>query len=184
MEARRPPLIAVPTPQEQAATELAKSGSPRRAARVAGVPLDVVKLWQKDPEFAALVLENRSTDLILTVSTLMSAGPMAAQTLVDQLGARKGKRPGRGPDAAIPERQRSRKAAPTYSDPRKIRAARIILDNIFRFAETIEFMERIKALEEKARVSYNAGVPLEGRVIDLPSTPGDDETTPVEPPTT
>jgi hypothetical protein len=140
---------------------LAKSGSARRAAQSAEVGIEQIDQWKHSPDFQSLINEHRSVDLMLTISALLAAGPIAAQTLADAASPPPKRPRGR------PKKDEEPSIARAAVDNKRLRAARAVLDNIFRFSETIEFMERIKALEERINREVLPQLPSSG-VLELP----------------
>lgn len=122
----KPPRPVVErTPQEIASRELAKHGSPRRAARKAGVELKQVAEWMGEPEFLAEVRDLRNVPLMMTCAALTRAGPKAVRILENEMDAIDGQ-----------------------ENPRKIRAAKIVLELFKSFADMGNLSLRVAELEE------------------------------------
>lgn len=137
-----------------AARILARTGSAHLAARKTGVELSLIRAWERDPEFVALILDRKSVNVVRTLSALIDCGPKAIAVLKQEMSTAQVKkvRIGRPPkdNKYSPHREKEPDA-----DPRRIRAAKIIVENFFRAAETADLVERIKTLEAALRRQNN-----------------------------
>lgn len=140
----------IPLPRLIAARVLARTCSPRRAARKSGLALAEVKSLQKDPIFAQLVLENRTASVMRTVAAIIKAGPLAVQALADELG--KEPRKTRAKTGPKPKDEKFAKNKPLVNsnelDPRRIRAAKMILELLPKYIEIGEIVPRLRKVEE------------------------------------
>lgn len=136
-------------PREVAATVLARTASPKRAAKRAGIDLETLREWQKDPLFQQMVVEVRTVNVMRTVITIQRAAPIAAKAIAEELQIERPQkmRRGRPPKTGNPVTQPSR--ASQEIDPRRVRAAKVILELFTKFTEIGDLVHRIRDLEEQ-----------------------------------
>lgn len=153
-----------PTPETNqralAARVLARTASPRRAAKKSGVDLDTIRAWTRDPIFQQMVVEVRTSNVMKTVVAIQNAAPIAAKALADELQVERPKtvRRGRPPkDAQFSTERPAAKA--TEVDPRRIRAAKVILELFTKFTEMGDLVHRIRHLEDMVTNRQTVDVP-------------------------
>lgn len=127
MEANGTSLTAVKALQELAASEYAKSGSPRRAARKAKVSVQTVESWLKDKNFNTQVLVKCDALLQEFVCETLAAGAAAMRYLHRDLKEPEGKLTD-APDVDIP----------------RLRTAKAILEHYAKAVELYYLINRIK----------------------------------------
>lgn len=145
-----------------AAKVLARTASVNTAARKSSISVDELKRLQKeDLEFNSLVLEYRTKNVMRTAMAIQAAGPLAVKVLREELsitpGVRKVRR-GRPPKDA---KYSPHKEVAPEPDPRRIRAAKVILELWLKATETIDLASRIAVLEQqtaRAPATFNVEV--------------------------
>lgn len=114
------------TQQRQALAAMLQAGSLTEAAKIAGVNRVTLYRWMADPTFAAALREAESEALAALSRRLVTMGDAAAAALTDALA----------PGQPIKER---------------LRAAEIVLANLLRIKELLDFEQRLTALEQGRR---------------------------------
>jgi hypothetical protein len=106
------------------AAAIAKTGSPRRAAKVSGVEVQVIKTWLLDPDFLNLVAQYRKEPLTRTMTLMTRAAPLAVATLIKAMKS-------------------------DSMTGLQIRAAKTLLENLHNYMQDFYLAERIEELERK-----------------------------------
>lgn len=137
---------------ELAAKVLAHTASITAASKKSGIPVDELRrLQREDIDFSAMVLEHRTKNVMKTAVAVQRAAPLAVKVLHEELsitpGVRRVRR-GRPPKDA---KYTVTKETPPEPDPRRIRAAKILLELFFKATEIIDLASRIMVLEQQAR---------------------------------
>ena len=133
----------------KAAKTLARTASVHAASRRSGIPIDTIrKLQRSDMEFIGYILEFRTKKMMKTSIALEDAGPLAVQILVDEM------------------------KATGDANPRKIRAAKVILQLLPQMRQTTELLIRIRDMEERLQEQHTYLPPPEFIDVEtLPSLP-------------
>lgn len=143
--------------QTLAAKVLARTGSPRLAAKKSGLSLDEVRVLQKDPAFNDQVLEYGTTPAFRTLMGLQHLGTLALKVLREELSVEKIKKVRKGRPRKD-EKYSPFRSVEVNPDPRRIRAAKVVLDHMQMAIEHTHLLARIKSLEEQ--LQRERGVPL------------------------
>lgn len=147
-----------------AAKVLARTASVNTASRKSGIPAaDLKQLQKSEIDFMSLVLEYRTKNVMRTAMAIQAAGPLAVKVLREELSIQPKSRKvriGRPPKDAKYSPHRDITPEP---DPRRIRAAKVILELWLKATETIDLASRIAQLEQQ--------VGRRDVVMDVSSTP-------------
>ena len=112
------------TPAQSRAIEALLSEPTReKAAEKAGISRATLTRWLTEPGFKCAYREARDMLLETTLSALQGAASTAVNTLADVMG--------------------DKEAQPSA----RVSAAKVVLDNLLRSREQLEFEQRLKALE-------------------------------------
>jgi hypothetical protein len=110
--------------QQKAVAALLTTGTITEAAKVAGSARQTLHRWLADPVFQAALREAESEALAALSRRLVTLGESAAAALTDAL-------------------------APGRDIRDRLRAAEIVLNNLLKIKELLDFDQRLKALEER-----------------------------------
>ena len=136
---------------ELAAKVLARTASVTAASRKSGIPTDELRRLQRDDlDFSALVLEHRTKNVMKTAVAVQRAAPLAVKVLHEELSIVPGVRRVRRGRPPKDDKYKVTKETPPEPDPRRIRAAKIILELFFKATEIIDLASRITVLEQQA----------------------------------
>lgn len=138
-------------PLELAAKVLARTASITAASKKSGIPADELRrLQREDLDFTALVLEHRTKSVMKTAVAVQRAAPLAVKVLHEELSIVPGVRKVRRGRPRKDDKYLVTKEVAPEPDPRRIRAAKIILELFFKATEIIDLASRITVLEQQA----------------------------------
>lgn len=139
-----------------AAKVLAYTASPNRASRKSGIPVaEIRRLQTADIDFAAMVLEYRTANIMKTALALARAGPLAVRVLEDELSIPAGPKKVRKGRPPKDNKYSVTKEVPQEHDPRRIRAAKVVLELFPKMIEIADLASRISLLEQQLSQRVN-----------------------------
>lgn len=138
-------------PLEVAAKVLAHTASITAASRKSGISKDELRrLQREDIDFSAMVLEHRTKNIMKTAVAVQRAAPLAVKVLTEELSITPGVRKVRRGRPRKDDKYTVTKEVTPEPDPRRIRAAKILLELFFKATEIIDLASRITLLEQQA----------------------------------
>lgn len=134
-----------------AAKVIAHTASVNAASRKSGIPADELRrLQREDLDFSSLILEHRTKNIMKTAVAVQRAAPLAVKVLHEELSITPGVRKVRRGRPRKDDKYLVTKEVAPEPDPRRIRAAKIILELFFKATEIIDLASRITLLEQQA----------------------------------
>lgn len=135
---------------ELAAKVIARTASVNAASKKSGIPVDELRrLQREDIDFNALVLEHRTKNVMRTAVAIQRAGPLAVKVLTEELSITPGVRKVRRGRPPKDDKYKVTKEVSPEPDPRRIRAAKIILELFLKATEIVDLASRIAVLEQQ-----------------------------------
>lgn len=155
------------TQRNIAALVYARTASPRRAAKKAGVDLSVVKTWIQESDFQQIVIETRDVNIVRAITALQEALPVAVETLVRIMTGKQSVRAHRGRPRSDAKFSPFKESTPKDRDA-EMKAAKTILEVAPKLLEVRDFIHRWRQLQEQleqhgVKVDINANGPSSHR---------------------
>lgn len=138
-------------PTHIAAKALARTASVHYAARKSGLDVEEVRrLYREDHAFGTLVLEYSTSRTMRAAKALEDIVPLAIEVLKQEMSIqpRAAKQVRRGRPPKGPPNGPVRYEKPAEGDPRRVRAAKIALENYWKAKDMIDIVSRLSRLEQ------------------------------------